>query len=65
MLETQIPVQTVEKVIGLEVVDSTNNAAKQAAAAGLNAASAPKKAAFILPLFYARAFIPPATKALA
>ena len=34
MLETQIPVQTVEKVIGLEVVDSTNNVAKELAEQG-------------------------------
>ncbi len=34
MQETQIPVQTVEKVIGLEVVDSTNNVAKELAEQG-------------------------------
>ena len=34
MQETQIPVQTVEKIIGLEVVDSTNNVAKELAEQG-------------------------------
>lgn len=34
MQEIQIPVQTVEKVIGLEVVDSTNNVAKELAEQG-------------------------------
>ena len=34
MQETQIPVQTVEKVIGLEVVDSTKNVAKELAEQG-------------------------------
>lgn len=37
MQETQIPVQTVEKVIGLEVVDSTNNVAKELAEQGESA----------------------------